>query len=168
MTEVFDTYTKRTPAYYILLLIVIVPIVFLVLANMSVFLLSDQNQRYLGFSAAAGLAVYLALKNSIFKMYIKDGEITFSDNFIIINSLKVHSHEIDKIVISANDYKGKQKGTSDGSGNSIEIYLKSNWIEAGRFVIKSYSQSDSLKIILNHLAKSGINVTDSRFSNNSS
>jgi hypothetical protein len=162
-TEVFDTYTKRTAAYYILLLILIIPIVLLVLANMSVFPLSEQNLRYLGFSAAIGLAVYFALNNSFLKMYIKAGEISISDNFININSLKIHLYEIDKIVISANDYKGKQKGTSDGSGNRVQLYFKDNITQDIRFVIKSGSQRDALQIILKKVAESGVNVTGNGF-----
>jgi len=120
MTEVFDTYTKKTRAYYIMLLILIIPILFLVLTNIfSILQLSQQHTIYLGTLCCFLLAIYIALKNSFIKMYVKDGEISFSNTSIKVNSVIIQLNQINKIVIKANDYKGNQRGTSDGSGNRL-------------------------------------------------
>ena len=164
MTEVFDTYTKRTKAYYIALLILVVPILLLALTNIfSGLQLSHEHTRYLGGSCAFGLAVYLFLNNCFIKMYIVDGKISFLNNVITTNSLTIPLQEIKKIVIVANDYEGKRRGTSNGSGNRIEIHDQYNAVHVYRFVVKSYIESYNLKKILNHYTESGLIVTSNGF-----
>jgi hypothetical protein len=164
MTEVFDTYTKKTIAYYIFIGIMTVPILLFALTNIFLrFHLSQIYERYLGFIACLGLAIFLAFRNSFLKMYIKDGEISFSSTSISVNSALIQLNQINKIVIKANDYKGNQRGTSDGSGNRIEIYEQAGKIYICRFVIKSYFDLNDLKKILADYTETGLTITSNGF-----
>ena len=164
MAKAFDTYTKKTIAYYIIIGIMIIP---LILFSLTVIFTRLQffpiNERYLGFTACLGLAVFLAFRNSFVKMYIKDGEISFSSTSINVNSAIIQLNQVNKIIIKANDYKGNQRGTSDGSGNRVEIHDKLDEIHVYRFVVKSYLDLNDLKKILAHYTESGLVVTSNGF-----
>jgi hypothetical protein len=164
MSEVFDTYAKRTIAYYVINGIMIIPLILFALTNIFNSLqISKLNEQYLGFAVCLGLAVYFIFRNSFVKMYVKDGDISFIHNTINVNSLAIPLGQLNKIVVKANDYKGSQRGTSDGSGNRIKIYDKSGKVYTYRFVIKSYMGQDNLKKILIHYTQNGLIVTTNDF-----
>lgn len=159
-----DTYTRRKGLYYLLIILLIIPIIFWVLSNiLTIFQLSPVQNKYLGTFIIFDAAIFIFLRNSFYKMYIKDGEIALTANSIVLNSYLINISDIKKIIVLADDYKGKQKGTSDGSGNWIEIYDLDNQIYKKRFVINSTEQRNALQEILSDYSAVGLTVSTSGF-----
>ncbi|HVW13675.1 MAG TPA: hypothetical protein VHB54_07640 [Mucilaginibacter sp.] len=160
ITEVFDTYKRKTKLYYILQIISLLTIGGLVLGKIED--IQIPHAYYTLFIALLAFGLLTTFVNLILtgtnlvKMYRKDGEISISTNAIGIDSLDIPLSDIKEIEISANDYRGAR--TSDGSGNHIEIVDNSNKRYLFRFVIESKDQRNKLNEILDHLKSKGIRI----------
>lgn len=159
----FDTYTKRTIAFYLCLIIFLTPVTALLLINFFGKDITAETNRYIGPACILGLAIFLYLRNSFVKMYIKDGELSFLEQTINTSYGQLHLREISKLFVLANDYRRNQKGTSDGSGNRVEVHLQSGKTYVYRFVIKSGKDRDKLKQILARYHANGVVVTANGF-----
>ena len=159
MKEVFETYNKKTITYYFLLSSFILPAFISLISQIGIVHVDDELFKFICFFGILMFAAYLTLNNSFLKMYIKNGEITIADEFIEVRGIMVKIKEINKLVYKADDYKGNRRGTSDGSGNSIEIYNQTGKIYDLRFAINSKQQKENLDKILGKLKENGLNIT---------
>ena len=92
----------------------------------------------------------------LIKMYEKQGEMILTQDSVTINGETLNIDEIKKIDVTAKDYKGAR--SSDGSGNSIEIWTKDNRDLNFRFVVNSKQQLEDLKQVLKDYNKNGVEV----------
>jgi hypothetical protein len=161
--ELFDTYSKRTPIYYILLCLFLLPALICLLTIIKIIPVQSGVFKFFAFIGIVSFAAYLFLNNSFLKMYTVDGKIEISDHFIKINDNRLKLEEITKIVVNATEYKGNRRGTSDGSGNRIEIYINNEKVHDLTFVIKSYLQLNNLNAIMAKLSEKGIFITQNGF-----
>jgi hypothetical protein len=165
MTEVFDKYSKQTTIYYILQTTTVLTILFLIMAKVTNL---QVTQKYLPYLIALVILALVTIvlnmiltSTNLVKMYIKDGELILSTESIIVDGTNISLSEVKKIVIKANDYRGAR--SSDGSGNRLEIYDLTDKVHACRFVIKSITQRDNLREILNQWSTNGVIVTSNGF-----
>jgi hypothetical protein len=157
MTETFDTFTSRPRIYYILLCLSILTFSFLLFAK---FTDLDLPQKYMPYVIIIVILGIIAILSFVIltvfgRMYIIDGELILSSEFVTINLITISLGEVKRIDIKANDYKGAR--SSDGSGNRIEIHINNN-VYSCRFVINSKSQRDNLKQLTKDWQANGVNI----------
>lgn len=160
MKEVFDIYIRKTNLYYTLYIIAILGFLPLILSKIfTPQFLSQFNTCSIVLFIIGFLSVITILffsSTNFVNLYVKNGEITISEDSIRISADIILLENIEKIEIDAKDYKGAR--ASDGSGNVIEIYEQNKTKSRYRFVIKSRTQRDNLQDILNKWVKNGIVV----------
>lgn len=91
-----------------------------------------------------------------FEPIIKTGEIEFNIDFVICQGKEFKVEEIRKIRIDAMYCKGlpsgggMYSGLSDGTGNSIEFFLKNNYRLKEKFVIENIKERENLKSLMDN------------------
>lgn len=99
---------------------------------------------------------------SWYKPYKEAGEIEFTDKFLVLKGERIELETIRKLRIEATQCKGYpgggRSGTSDGTGNYIEIYLKNNIKHKEKIVIEKVQQRNSLHLLMDDWRIAGIQV----------
>jgi len=99
---------------------------------------------------------------SWYKPYKETGAIEFTDKFLILKGERIELEEIRKLRIEATQCKGLpaggRSGTSDGTGNYIEIYLRNNLKHKEKIIIEKVQQRNSLQLLMEDWRNGGIEV----------
>lgn len=154
MVETFDTFSKRTLFYNMMTVLMIPFLPCVILYSIQPKFLSGTSEFYISivfFLSFAATLIALFIGGLSIITYKKNGEITFTDKSITLNSCTYSLNDLDKIEIRSKSYKGKgsKLGINDGTGNRIKIYTKSKEIEDVHFVINSKSQLINIEEIIN-------------------
>jgi hypothetical protein len=97
-----------------------------------------------------------------YKPYKETGKIEFSEKFLILKGEQIEIDKIRKLRIEATQCKGLpsggRSGTSDGTGNYVEIYLKNNMKYKEKIIIEKIQQRNSLQLLMEDWKNGGIQV----------
>jgi len=155
MVLVFDTYSRRTKMHYISILILITSALIVLITNIfPAFEFSENGVTLMGGICFVG-AIQFFIYFCFFKRYIKDGEISFSEDKIATGSFSISLGKVKKLVIVGDRYKGSSKA-SDGGGNVVVIYDQFDNINRYNFVIKNFFEKKDLQSLITHYSKAGI------------
>ena len=156
MELTFGTYTRRIKLYYIFIILMIV-----LLAAAIAFYDMQLPDIYVQILVGLSLAIFVIrsfIPYKIVKMYIPDGEVKISAERIIINSIIIPTEQIKTLGIKIADYEGNKRGTSDGSGNKIQVTDKNGRVLSTNFIIKTFDEMREIKTIVEQWKESNISV----------
>ena len=157
MEESFNTFSRKTPLYYILISLSASFFLFLFICGKYNSQLPKSLVIIVTVIGLIAIVSYMLLSASnLVPFYIRDGELTLSAEAIKINSIVIPFSDIERIEIGTNDYVGAR--ASDGSGNKIEITKKDRSSLKYKFVIESKTQRDSLRDIIDKWKQQGLHV----------
>lgn len=158
MTAAFDLYTKRTRAYYFTGLVTIATLLLIAVVATT----SPQLPKFLMWLinaiiifGALTMPVFVVMATSgWFVTYVKDGELVLSDDYLVIDNVKIPVAEARKIKLRPGySIRGRKAGNI--VSNRIEIIDKNGRTYKRRFVLKSAENSIAFDEITGEWYKKG-------------
>lgn len=159
MTETFDTYTSRPLIYKMMQIPAALLLIFFVMApfnkNLSgplffIMILSF----FLGF-----IGYFVNLFWWSMPSYIKDGELVFEEDRVVLNSTIFILKDLKLIEIDCHNYVGKPgRSRNDGTYNKIRVMNLNSEVIEYRFVIGSGKKWNNLEFIMKQWKQNGFKI----------
>ncbi|MEO3406239.1 hypothetical protein AAFN85_20160 [Mucilaginibacter sp. CAU 1740] len=159
MTETFDTYTRRTLTYKIMQ----VPLVLMVIACVMAPFNKSLSEPLIMLMASCFILGFIGFFVSLFWLsapsYIKDGELLFEDDKVVLNSITFLLTDLKKIEIDCHNYAGKPgRSKNDGTYNKIIITKPEGEVIEHRFVISSERKWRKLELLMKQWKQDGFKI----------
>jgi hypothetical protein len=158
MTATFDLYTKRSRAYYLTGRITVAMLIVAIATGLT----NPQLPKFLMW-LIEGFIIFGALTMPVFLMlaitgwfvtYVKDGELVLSDDYLIIDNIKISVAEARKIKLRPGfSVRGRRAGNI--VSNRIEVIDKDGNTYKRRFVLMSVENSEAFDKITGEWYKKG-------------
>jgi hypothetical protein len=161
MVLTFDVFSKRNKLYKITGGITIITV--LCISTLALFDHSPQTHSALIIEIPIDVLIVTCVFVSIFfvvavlggyvKSYIKDGELVFSDDYIIIDNLKILLNEMQDLSLKVSEPIKRRMGTIN---NRITVTDANGKVYKNRFAIKSYNDNKELDTMLRQWHAKGV------------
>jgi len=158
MTVTFDVFSKKTRLYYIAEVISIVTL--LVIAICGIFNVQFKTVFEPLFDALIIIGSLIMVSFAVIagtgavRTYIKDGELIFADDFLIIEGTKIPLNEAKSIKLKVGIWDRKRIGNM--LSNRIEVIDSNGQAYKNRFVIKSYDNNEDFQKIQRQWYNAGV------------
>jgi hypothetical protein len=158
MNLTFDVFTKKTKLYYAAEVISILTALFIAIGyffNMqfkSIFMPLFDTLLIAGSMVMVGFMVLVG--TGLVRTYIKQGELVFGDDYIIIDEVKILLNEAEKLTLAIGIWGPKRVGYV--LKNYIVVIDKDGKMHKNRFAVKTRDQSKELDSFLNQWQQNGV------------
>jgi hypothetical protein len=159
MAETFETYTRRPLIYKIMQMPAVLLLIFFAMApfskNLNGLLLFIMILSFF----LGSIGYFVNLFWSSMPSYIKDGELVFEEDRVVLNNTVFILDDLKLIEIDCYNYAGKPgRSRNDGTYNKITISKKNGESIEHRFVISSGKKKHNLGVIMKQWKQGGFKI----------